>query len=82
MHVHTGRELTHARTHARPSARTHARAHPHTNAQKRLAMALMDDVMEAVTKYPGAGERYVTTFLPHMLLGAMSTDMELRQVCE
>jgi len=47
--------------------------------QKRLAMALMDDVMEAVAKYPGAGDRYVATFLPHMLLGAMSTDMELRQ---
>ncbi len=47
--------------------------------QKRLAMALMDDVMEALAKYPGAGERYVATFMPHMLLGAMSTDMELRQ---
>jgi len=47
--------------------------------QKRLAMAMLDDVMEAMAKFPGAGDRYVASFMPHMLLGAMSTDMELRQ---
>ena len=47
--------------------------------QKRLAMALLDDVMEVLAKFPGSAARYVGTFLPHMLLGAMSTDMELRQ---
>ena len=47
--------------------------------QKRLAMALLDDVMEVLAKFPGSAARYVGTFLPHMLIGAMSTDMELRQ---
>lgn len=47
--------------------------------QKRLAMAMLDDVMEAMEKFPGAAQNYVGRFLPHMLLGAMSTDMELRQ---
>ena len=47
--------------------------------QKRLAMAMLDDVVEILAKFPGACERYIATFVPHMLVGAMSTDSELRQ---
>lgn len=47
--------------------------------QKRLAMAMLDDMVEALAKHPGSAERYVATFMPHMLTGCMSVDMELRQ---
>jgi len=46
---------------------------------RRLAMAMLADVMEALGAHPGAGDRYVATFMPHMLMGCMSTDLELRQ---
>jgi len=48
---------------------SHAHTHIHT------AMAMLDDVMEAMAKFPGAGDRYVASFMPHMLLSAMSVDV-------
>ncbi len=49
------------------------------NVRGRLAMAMLADIMEALAAHPGTGDRYVATFMPHMLMGCMSTDLELRQ---
>ena len=46
-------------------------SHTHTH----TAMAMLDDVMEAMAKFPGAGDRYVASFMPRMLLSAMSFDV-------